>query len=361
MTLRQYLLNNLLYGENSREANRARHPTLTTGLVMPDPSRVWGCDFSHWNIPPVNMQRMKDQYGMKFVIIKGCDGSVNTKYYDEHKAAAKTAGLPFGMYVWLYRAVNVSIDSQVNAWLTRFNSDPPPLGLFIDAEWTNWQGAPSNPSANDLRAAHDKWLSRSGNIATTYTSAGYANEYLKGFDWTREPLWVANYGVTSPLLPIGTLWWDYWQFASTLDGKQLDPNGNAELDGNYANKTITPPPNGEPMTHYGKMIYAAGLNIRNGPGTTYTDIGDLYLNDLVEASEINALGWWHLTKATHNGVPVMTTSGQTVEQRVDVWASGGNGTYIVEYAPEPPPPAIDYPESVTLNYAGGIKKDYIPK
>jgi GH25 family lysozyme M1 (1,4-beta-N-acetylmuramidase) len=254
--LKQYIQNNLWYGESGRQEHL--HAAVVS-LVMPDTSKVFGIDISHWNIPPVDIQRMKDLYSLDFVIIKGCDGSINSRYYEEHKAACKSAGVPFGMYVWLYRNANVSIDTQVNAWAARYKADPPPMGLYIDAEWTSYGGQPSNPSANDLRMAHDKWKVKTGKTATTYTAKGYADQYLIGFDWSREPLWVANYGVSTPNLPTGASTYKIWQFTSTLDGSQLDPGGNLELDGNYYNGTheqfsneyggTTPPPSPDVITY----------------------------------------------------------------------------------------------------------------
>jgi GH25 family lysozyme M1 (1,4-beta-N-acetylmuramidase) len=253
--LKQWLFNNFWHGENSREENRAQHlvgldfleSAIVQALVMPDPTKKFGIDVSHWNIPPVAFQRMKDLYGLQFVIAKGVDGSLNARYYPDHIAGAKAAGLPFGMYVWLYPNSKVSIDAQVNAWYARYIQDIPPLGIFIDAEWTTYGGQPANPLAADLRAAHDKWKQKSGKSATTYTAPGYANQYLTGFDWSREDLWIAHYGVQIPQLPKGAITYAIHQFTSTLDGKRLDPNGNYELDGNYWNDGTLPiPPDPSP-------------------------------------------------------------------------------------------------------------------
>lgn len=82
--------------------------------------------------------------------------------------------------------------------------------------------------------------------------------------------------------------------------------------------------------YYG-TVNTAGLNIRNGPGASYQDIGDLVQNDYVEATEILG-GWWHLSKI--NGVQVTQTS----------WASG---TYILPAEP-PTPERVPF----TLNVAG---------
>ena len=92
---------------------------------------------------------------------------------------------------------------------------------------------------------------------------------------------------------------------------------------------------------YGKCSATDGLNIRQGPGTSYADLGDLYLYDHVIALE-DVGGWWHLTHAyrgSWDGAPVQLTNGQTVEARAaatnDVWCKA---SYIVAVAPPPLPP-----------------------
>ena len=289
--LRQFLFNNFLYGEQVRQR---RIPFAVYSLITPDNTKVWGIDISHWNLPPVDLVRMRDQFGMSFVIIKGCDGSLRSRHFDAHRQTAKDAGLPWGIYDWLYPNNKVSIDAQTTAWANQYNEDPPPLGIFIDAEWTKYAGLPANPSANDLRMAHDKLKPKINRVSHTYTAKGYADTYLIGFDWSREPLWVANYGVNSPNLPTGAQGWHYWQFASTLDGHLLDSNGNAELDGNYYNGTheqfkdeynlggTQPPPPGGDMSFY-KQVYTSSIAIRNlMKYSGSVGIGQLNPGDIVE-------------------------------------------------------------------------------
>ena len=340
----QFWMNNLWHGENSREKNRKRHydgvpfdsKALLSTLVIPNASRVWGADFSRWNLPPVNMQRMKDIYGMSFTIIKGCDGSLNTLYFQDHKVAAKAEGLPWGIYVWLYPNNKVSIEAQTTAWANLAKSDPPPLGVFIDAEWTTYAGQAANPSGTDLRMAHDSFKAKYGESAMTYTARGYADTYLKGFDWTREELWVANYGVVSPTLPSGATTYTFWQFSSTLDGKLLDPNGNAELDGNYFNGTKadfenryldgTQPPGGGTVLHWTAMTAQQEKACETPKGDKVKDIP---ANTFLEFDQISA---------EYNG------NWARVFSPVDFAGKWVLRTYLVNWMekpitdPEPPPP-----------------------
>lgn len=288
---------------------------IVTPLVMPNTSKVWGVDVSHWNPAPVDFQRMRDLYHLDFAMIKGADGTITTRNFREHVAAANAAEIPWGMYVWLYPNNKVSIAAQVQAWRALEVELAPPMGVFIDCEWTTFAGAPANPLTADLRMAHDKYFVLSGTHATTYTAKGYADTNLKGFDWSREPLWIANYSATSPALPIGATTYQFWQFTSTLDGWTLDPTGNQKLDGNYFNGTqaefatkyggvIPPPPPGDIMTIYDMKN---SMNIRAAASATSTDIGDLLINDRVEVTVVQVSAtdkWGKLSKITRAGTNV---------------------------------------------------------
>ena len=360
--LKQWLGNNLRYGEQTRRV--VELPLLqkmTVGLVMPEPGRVFGIDVSHWNPAPVDFQRMKDLYHLDFAIIKGADGTVTSRYFRENIASVKAAGIPWGMYVWLYPNNKVSITTQVNAWRALEAELVPPLGVFIDCEWTTFNGLPANPVTADLRMAHDKYFALSGTHATTYTARGYADTYLKGFDWTHEPLWIANYGVTSPLLPIGATTYQFWQFTSTLDGWALDPTGNLELDGNYYNGThaefaakygaVIPPPTGDIMRTW-KCIYAAGLKVRSGNNINSSQVQSLALNDKVEGTWDTTTGWINISK-------IIRVNGTALLPATPAWWCSGLPTYMEEVLIVPPPPAtFAHTLDVTLDGVVVYHKDF---
>ena len=340
--IKQLLLNNLWFGEQGSIRKRS---TIISELINPDINKIWGIDISHWNVPPVDLKNMATNFGMKFVGIKGCDGSLNSKYYLNHVAAADATGIPYIMYVWLYPNSKVSIDAQVNAWVARAEATNPAL-VAIDAEWTKYLGIAANPSADDLRMAHDKFAHEYGQAAITYTAASYANQYLIGFDWHREKLWIAHYGVTTPLLPKNASEYLIHQYTSTLDGKALDPNGNFELDGNNFNgdtatfNRIFGVQNVPPEEHmlFGKITGPA--NLRNGPGGAYPAFGItpfLQINDLVE-SDVQTLAWWRIIKIARGGVNVPLPG-------PECWAWVGNITETV-----PPTPTNDTVLSVQFHF-----------
>lgn len=232
---RQFLFNNLWWGENLRGKNtewQLHIPhDVTASLVQPDTSRVWGLDISPWD-GPTDLATAKSK-GCSFVIIKGCDGSVPSRYFQENKQRAKAIELPWGMYCWLYPGSKVSISAQVSAWWNLVKDDYPPLGVWVDVEWTNYMGVPANPTSADANTALDKFLVVSGKKAGIYTARGYSDQYLIGFKKYDEfGLWVAHYGVNNPLLPVGATTYKFHQFTSTLDGS-IAPNQKLGLDGNY--------------------------------------------------------------------------------------------------------------------------------
>jgi hypothetical protein len=103
----------------------------------------------------------------------------------------------------------------------------------------------------------------------------------------------------------------------------------AEIDINHSNMTqqqfilkyggATLPDEDEPIPDdggvamkEGTVIYANGLNFRNGPGTTYKDIGDLWLGDKVYGELDPVTNWIHFQK-------IVRVNGFVAN--VDGWAS----------------------------------------
>lgn len=152
--------------------------------------------------------------------------------------------------------------------------------------------------------------------------------------------------------------WDFWQFTATLDGKALDPNGNAELDGNYFGGTasefaaryggeVTPPPPAQEQPMKQAVIKnTTSLKVRSGPAVTYVQIGGLYVGD-VAYGETDPSGWFHLSS-------IKRASGETVT--LNGWASMAYLT-VTDYVP-PVAPSVDY---VTAHFTDGTTKKYIPE
>ena len=105
-------------------------------------------------------------------------------------------------------------------------------------------------------------------------------------------------------------------------------------------------------TLYGTAIVgtlASPLNIRSGPGTNYSDIGNLYVGDKLEASE-SVGGWWKLTKI--NNAPVAVT---------ETYAYANGGLYIrTDAPPAEEPPTVTLKHTIKIYSDGSYQVDNLP-
>lgn len=352
--IKQYIHSLFYDDENSRERNRIMHSAVlgaVTALSMPDFSRVWGVDISHWD-GNVSLSVTRS-LGASFVFIKGLDGTLSTRYFAENRQRALAAGLPHAPYQWLYRHANVSCTAQAQAMKSLLDSYPSVLPPVIDFEWTYWGGAQSNPSWSDLDIYVTELLRLGVRKPILYTAAGYANQFGRMPDALREKFsafWFANYGVTSPALPQGFTTWDFWQFSSNGDAAVVSPNdvGKKEVDLNY-------------------VISAARLNELTGGGTTmlwYKAIGNITMRTAASSTS---------PAAQINGVTQYVLVGDYVETSKE---SGGfvllnrvyrNGGFVE--LPQPPvwcgmayleasdPPVLEPPASVHVTLVSDITLD----
>lgn len=329
-------------------------------FISPDTSRIWGPDVSgRWD-GLVNFKVTAD-YGAKFAISKAVDGTVPTPYFKENNQSAYDAGLLNGSYGWLYPDNRINCTLQAQAYHDLIKDAKLRLPPAVDFEWTKYAGIQANPNYSDLR----KWLAPfvriSGVKPILYTAAGYVAlfgsipadilEMISG-------VWVASYGGTVPLLPKGITSWDVWQFSANGDALALAPGnqGKRELDLNYMTDAFygryaggaTPPPTGETMSQWYRVAYTK-INIRDAAGAhptdqSQTDIGNLLLNDRIEAEGAPVNGWLHIVRVLRagNAVPVL----------LDGWCSA---QYCVAVVPPTTPPAEVKPVELVVTLSDGSK------
>lgn len=332
--IKQSLQNNIWYGENERK-KYGDIPSITTSLVQPDYTRIFGVDLSHWD-GVVNLEVTK-QAGATFVFIKAVDGTINTRYYSDNFINAVNAGLHRAPYAWLYANRNVSCVAQAQA-LDRVNQrHPPTMASVIDFETTRYGGVVSNPNFTDLRLWVTEWLRLGNPKPLLYSGKFFMNQYgqipndLKAMF---EGLWIANYYVDEPNLPLGWAEWKYWQWTDQGDAQLLAPGntGKLELDLNYKYEAVVPPPTGEPVMKYYRITGSGNFNIRSGASVNSTDLGDLWDGDKVEVLEVVTNSptdkWGKLNKITR-------VSGTITPLPATVCYISLNTTRTVEYFPVP--------------------------
>ena len=212
---------------------------------------------------------------------------------------AKTVGLPRGSY-WFYDS-RADPQEQARLWATLMKDDMGEMPLFADIEetykgefagWENWklflESLKSLVGQKEIGiyTAYYYWVDNAPNAITQAGDSEYFHRY---------PLWIANYGVDTPLVP--KPWnadeWLLWQFTAMGDGISYGVE-SAEIDLNYFNGdaqtfadrfNVPVPQDPTPPEATGKryVVNAGALYVRQGPGTNYKTVGYLQRNDIVEA------------------------------------------------------------------------------
>lgn len=293
----------------------------------------------------------------------------------ENWQAAKEAGLPRGSY-WFYDSREAP-EKQAALWWSLVKDNPGELVHAADMEES--YGGPYGSTAHMKKFISEfKRLSGLPDSRIAIYSGYYWWVDRTGGDpfFSDYPLWLAQY--TPELIRIPPPWVAsdllFWQFTPSGNGpaygvssQEIDLSyyccSRADFYRRFGLPPFTPPP-GEPMAIYKKCTATDGLNIRQGMGTSYPDLGDLFLNDYVIGSEEEG-GWLHLTHAYRGGwegEKVRLNDGQTVEARAaalnDVWAKA---SYLVTVAPppvEPEPPVNTLPDVMWIGTTKDNAQEY---
>jgi len=302
--------------------------------------KIIGPDVSFYQDDPntpngINFTRMNQ--AADFVIIRAGQNLWPDSDFNYNWQNAKTSGLPRGSY-WFYDS-RADPNQQAELWLSLLGNDKGELPLFADLEeayggdysgWVHWKQflerlkALIGQKEIAIYTAYYYWINNAPDPNTQAAELEYFHRY---------PLWIANYGVSQPLVP--KPWnadeWLFWQFTAMGDGltygaesSEIDLNyfnGDAQAFADRFNVPVPPdPPLPDPI---GKkyVVNVGALNLREGPGTTYKVIGYLRRNDVVEAFDMNADGSWLQVRRDSDGAMG--------------WCSAA---YLVRINPPPPPP-----------------------
>ncbi len=281
----------------------------------------------------INFGKMKQSAG--YVIIRSGQNVWIDSDFRNNWTGAKAVGLPRGSY-WFYDS-RANPTEQADLWYSAFDGDLGDLPLFADFEeayggaytgWRHWKTFLERIKSRvgnheiGIYTAYYYWVSRAPNATTDAANLAYFKQY---------PLWVANYGVSTPLVPKpwDTNGWTFWQFTDSGDG-DLYGVESSRIDLNYFNgdqtafntrfKLGTPPPPPPGPVWY--KVTASALNVRSGAGTTFGVVGVLKQDEVVKGLAISADGAWAKIRREPDGL--------------EGWSS--RQYLIVTSAPPPPPP-----------------------
>ena len=165
------------------------------------------------------------QAGKVFVFIKATDGITWTDPdFATNWSGAKAAGLLRGAYH--FYETDDDPTAQAQNFLNAVQLAPGDLPPVVDIERID-SGGSASQAVQDLQTWLDAVEQATGRVPIIYTSPTFWNS-LGTSAFGRYPLWVAEYGVTSPKLPAGWAGWTFWQYSES--GTVAGISGSVDLN-----------------------------------------------------------------------------------------------------------------------------------
>lgn len=195
---------------------------MADGQGSSPPSQVHGIDVSHYQ-GTVDWRQVAEAE-MAFAFVKATQGvsSIDSEF-GVNWAGVKAAGLPRGAYHFYQPGDDPG--QQAEHFLSVVQLEPGDLLPVLDVETLGSQ------TASEIVQGIGIWLqtvqAAIGRAPIVYTAPGFWNG-LGTQQFGTYPLWVAEYGVSSPKLPAGWTGWDFWQ--SSESGSVAGVTGSVDLD-----------------------------------------------------------------------------------------------------------------------------------
>lgn len=186
-------------------------------MNMSSTSRIQGIDVSKWQ-SNVNWQSVKEA-GIPFAFARATYGKTEVdSQFKTNWQAMKEADVIRGPYHFFVAADDPT--AQADLFISTVGSlggnDLPPV---LDVETDS---GTSSTLVADVRTWLDVVEQKLGRRPMIYTSPSYWNEYMTD-DFGSYPLWVAEYGVSSPKSVNGWSAWTLWQYSESGDLAGLNP------------------------------------------------------------------------------------------------------------------------------------------
>lgn len=188
---------------------------LTT--ITPSASKVEGIDVSHYQ-GTIDWKAEKAK-GRLFGVASVGDGSYEDPTFAENWKAMKAAGVIRGAYQYFEPGEDPIAQADIVVAKVGKLGDGD-LPATIDVEKTGGQ------TAATIATNVGKWLARveagTGKKPIIYTGPYFWEDNVKSTKFGSYPLWIADYGVSKPLIPAGWTKLAIWQYS--------DSNGALDLD-----------------------------------------------------------------------------------------------------------------------------------
>lgn len=181
-------------------------------VVCPSAGGLRGVDVSVYN-RTIDWMQVK-RAGISFGYARVNDGvTIKDPTFQTNFAAMKTAGVKRGAYLFFEPGQDPT--AQADALLLSLSQAGFTFGDLIpviDVEVTGGQ-SPATIVSNLQTVVHTIQAAL-GVSPVIYTTAGFWNSRVGGSTaFAGDPLWVANWGVTCPHIPLGRTTWTLWQYS----------------------------------------------------------------------------------------------------------------------------------------------------
>ncbi len=182
----------------------------------PASTRLPGIDVSHYQ-GRVVWPSVKSA-GVRYVYVKATDGITYTDpRYAENVAALQSLDVPYGAYHF-FEPQDDPI-AQAKHYLSKVDTTKASLPPVLDVEITR------QLKPEQIRSRVKQWLDyvekETGCRPMLYTYGAFWDENL-GAEFSRYPLWLADYAAT-PTLPEGVEAWRFWQHSEKGQVNGIEP------------------------------------------------------------------------------------------------------------------------------------------
>jgi GH25 family lysozyme M1 (1,4-beta-N-acetylmuramidase) len=191
--------------------------------------------------------------GYSFALIKATEGNYYVNpYFAGDFSTAKSSGLyPAGYHFAIPSASGGTSQADFFLEIASRSGEAGTLPPAVDLEWNPYNpgepcyGLGSEEMINWIADFRNEVQRRTHRLPAIYTSASWWNQCTGGDpSFSADPLWVAMYDVSEPVLPAGWGTWALWQFTSTgvvpgIEG-EVDVSNFVGRGGDLPNFASTP-------------------------------------------------------------------------------------------------------------------------
>ncbi|MBD0318853.1 MAG: glycoside hydrolase family 25 protein [Gemmatimonadetes bacterium] len=182
---------------------------LATGPTPPLGDEMDGIDVSHWQ-GTIDWPAVRAS-GVDFAFIKATEGETYADpQFARNWAAAAQAGVMRGAYHYFRPGTDPVKQAENFLRVTRTGGSDLPAVLDVEVS----EGLAGDALLRAVRAWLETVERATGKRPIVYTYPDFWNRYAAGSPGP-YPLWIANYGRSSPTVPIGWTDWTFWQHTST--------------------------------------------------------------------------------------------------------------------------------------------------